>query len=302
MIFEKSNIKLSKNRRNNIITINDNQFELTRLYPDYQESKGAHSNLFTIRDVNDVVEERVIKFCKSPLEWRQTNEFHDRRLKRFEREIEALKKCDGSTNVVKYFEKGKQQISDMNFLYYVMEKADSDLKNFIMDNSLDIQYKVQLCQKLLNGLYELHKKGIYHRDIKPDNILFVNEEWKIGDLGLVQFRDDDVSIDLENEFIGPRGWVSPEAMNKFLTYKKDIEFSFDCDIDDKSDIYQLGNLFWFIFQCNTPLGKIRRNDFKIRDEQIYAHLIWMINHDKNRRPQLVDLIQSFSTIFLKYAA
>lgn len=302
MIFEKANIKLSKNRKNNIITINENQFELTRLYPDYQETKGAHSNLFTIRDVNDVVEERVIKFCKSPLEWRQTGEFHDRRLKRFEREIEALKKSAGSTNVVKYFEEGKQEISDMNFHYYVMEKADSDLKNFIMENSLDIQYKVQLCQKLLNGLYELHKKGIYHRDIKPDNILFVNEEWKIGDLGLVQFRDDDVSIDLENEFIGPRGWVSPEAMNKFLTYKKDIEFSFDCNIDDKSDIYQLGNLFWFIFQFNAPLGRIRRNDFKLRDEQLYSHLIWMTNHDKNRRPKLEDLLLSFEHIFIKYAA
>lgn len=302
MVLENGNIKLSRNRRENIININSNEYEVKRLHPDYTENKGAHSNIFTLRDVNDDTEERVIKFCKSPIEYAKSNNFHERRLKRFKREIEALKRCSGSKNVIKIFENGKQKIAENSFQYYVMEKAGSDLKNFIIDTPLDIQSKVQLCQKILNGLIELHQKGIYHRDIKPDNILLVEDEWKIGDLGLVRFREEDTSIDLENEFIGPRGWISPETMNKFLTYNKSTEFLFDCIIDDKSDIYQLGNLFWFIFQCNAPVGRIRRNDFKINDEQIYSHLIWMTNHDKSRRPNLEDLINSLKPVFLKYAA
>lgn len=33
--------------------------------------------------------------------------------------------------------------------------------------------------------------GYYHRDLKPDNILMFDDTWKIGDLGLIAFRDKD---------------------------------------------------------------------------------------------------------------
>jgi hypothetical protein len=37
-----------------------------------------------------------------------------------------------------------------------------------------------------------------------------------GELGLVKFGVEDVSKDKANEFIGPKGWVSPETMNKLF--------------------------------------------------------------------------------------
>lgn len=38
-------------------------------------------------------------------------------------------------------------------------------------------------------------------------------------------------------------------MNKYLTEKYKLEF--DCRIDDRSDVFQLGGLFWFIFNNNA---------------------------------------------------
>lgn len=68
------------------------------------------------------------------------------------------------------------------------------------------------------GIKNLDSLGFYHRDIKPDNILIFNDnQWRISDLGLVAKRDED--IDRPNEFIGPKGWISPEAMNKYLVKK-----------------------------------------------------------------------------------
>lgn len=31
---------------------------------------------------------------------------------------------------------------------------------------------LKIIRDLINGLYEMHKKGIIHRDLKPANILF----------------------------------------------------------------------------------------------------------------------------------
>ena len=129
----------------------------------------------------------------------------------------------------------------------------------------------------------MKKIGFYHRDLKPDNIFIVDKTWKIGDLGLIASRDQDYNIDLPNELIGPKGWFCPEAMNKYLTENIEFPISFDCNIDHQSDIFQLGKIFWYIFQGNAPIGSIKRNDFKIKDERIYEIIRRMINHSKAKR-------------------
>ena len=41
-----------------------------------------------------------------------------------------------------------------------------------------------MANELLDGLSFLHKHGLVHRDIKPDNIIFVNGKAKLSDPGL----------------------------------------------------------------------------------------------------------------------
>ena len=162
-----------------------------------------------------------------------------------------------------------------------MDYADSDLKQFLDENELDKSGKLDLCLKLAEGLKELNNLGYYHRDIKPDNILIFNgNQWKIGDLGLVSRRDLD--FDKQNELIGPKGWLSPEAMNKYLAEGKGDK-RIDCKIDNQSDIFQLGKVFWYILQGNAPIGCICREDFFEREESIYVLIRTMINHSKRKR-------------------
>ena len=141
----------------------------------------------------------------------------------------------------------------------------------------------------MSGVNQLHNIGIYHRDIKHDNILLVNNQFKIGDLGLVQFQDRDSDIDVDNEKIGPIGWLSPEATNKMLTKNKRVGNVYDCAIDGKSDIFQLGKLFWYIFQANLPLGQLQQADHNFNDNDIFNVISLMLQHQKQRRPDVATI-------------
>ena len=35
----------------------------------------------------------------------------------------------------------------------------------------------------MSGLYEIHKKNLIHRDLKPQNLFIKNSKLKIGDFG-----------------------------------------------------------------------------------------------------------------------
>lgn len=299
MKFDGNNIILSEQETDNYIQINNEDFLLARLNDNYEISKGSSSNLFILRDPADEVEDRVIKICKSPI-----SQGKNKRIKRFEREISAFKRVsrNGLRNVVKFHVSGDVEISKEDFLYFVMEKADEDLVSFLERNKFNFttNQKLAFCVNILNGVKQLHEIGIYHRDIKNDNILLINEEFKIGDLGLVNFRNTDFVLDKKNEKVGPFGWLSPEATNKMLTYKKNMIYKYDCEINAESDVFQLGKLFWYVFQGNLPIGQVLYDDCKIGDSEIFKVIFTMLQYKKDRRPNIESIEQMLEPIKIKY--
>jgi serine/threonine protein kinase len=225
--------------------------------------------------------------------------FPDRYQKRFEREIQALFKCKNENfeNVILIEHSGTCNIFNSkvnkfdNYLYYTMEFAPYDLKGYVEKNhnNLTLEEKLNLCIELGKGLKELKNLMLYHRDIKPDNI-FMNSfgNWKIGDLGLLGDRNSNFQLDKIAEPIGPRGWMSPESMNKYLTEGKGFSFNYACEIDHQSDIFQLGKVFWYIFQHNAPIGSIKEKDFLVKKGQIYPIIRKMLNYSKSKRFKDID--------------
>lgn len=252
--------------------------------------------------------EAVIKICKNSL--KSTSDYDRQRIERFRYETKALIDLkDSSINIIKILAHGKLRIDknivnkfgskiiDDEYLFYVIEYATNTLSSFLTERTnLTMIDKIDLCYSLLNGLNELQKKGYYHRDIKADNILFVNGEWKICDLGLSANQNDDKKIDVENEKIGPYGWLSPEVMNKVLTENKaHINPPYDCIIDFKSDFFQLGKLFWYIFQGNLPIGNIKNEDFRVNDNDLFQIIFWLLQYNKENRPKKVEDVSTMLT-------
>lgn len=299
MIYSKGNIILSPNEEDNFVQIDNEDFLLLPLNDNFEKSKGASSNLFILNDPTGESEDRVIKICKSPL-----SEGRNGRTRRFDREVRAFKlaKRNKLRNVIDFIKNGEVEIDGDDFLYFIMEKATEDLATFLENNHFDFtpNQKLTFCVNILNGVKQLHKVGIYHRDIKHDNILLVDGEFKIGDLGLVRFRHEDSNIDWVNEKIGPIGWLTPEATNKMLTNEKDIIYNFDCEIDSSSDVFQLGKLFWYVFQGNLPIGQILIDDYEIAEDDIFQIIFSMLQYKKARRPTIANLEALLEPLKIKY--
>jgi serine/threonine protein kinase len=299
MRFDGNNIILSPDDDNYIVVDNED-FLLLPLSDDYEISKGASSNLFILNDPNGDAVDTIIKICKSPISQGQ-----NKRTRRFGREITAFKRAKkhGLTQVINFIKNGTVEIDDEVFLYFIMEKADEDLASFLVRNRFDftVNQKLTFCVSILNGIKQLHGVGIYHRDIKHDNILVVDGALKIGDLGLVRFQNEDFKqFDRPNEKVGPFGWLSPEATNKMLTQGKRLAYTYDCDINAGSDIFQLGKLFWYVFQGNLPIGQILIDDYEMDEDDIYPVIFSMLQYKKSRRPNIAALEALLAPLKIKY--
>jgi len=303
MRVSNGNIYLSKEKFKNILRNENVDYVLKSLNEDFSKSKGGNSSVFLL--INPQQEtEYVVKFSKYNLNDRKVVEKNWDRIERFNREIEALTIAKGNEFqfVVEILFDGFYNIGSQTFRYFVMEKAESDLTDYLKTTELTIQQRFLICTEILAGIKELHTQDIYHRDIKPDNILFVNGTWKISDLGLIGRRDDDFRAKEIGMKIGPANWMSPEAFNKMYNEGDGCEnvYKFDCILDDKSDIFQLGKLFWFIFQGNVPDGQLVRNDFKIEDDQVFKVLLNMLTHSKTR-PSIKEIETEFEKRYSTYA-
>ena len=102
-------------------------------------------------------------------------------------------------------------------IYYTMDAAD-DLNcgrgKYLPDTlanrlhkfgRLDGKEITKMLDDLLAGLEELHNKGLVHRDIKPDNIIWVNGRATLADVGLI-------ANDGANSLVGTPGFLSPRVL------------------------------------------------------------------------------------------
>ena len=315
-LFHKPFLQISEIRTENYLRLDDVEYFVSFLNSEFKSNKGGNSFVFALYVAQtyneDAIPERVIKISKYPEPYNyKKNIIRQKNInKRFRQEIEVLYDCkqrdvgnvidiafDGNL-ICRTYEDGEFEVS---FPFYVMEYAEYDLKSYLEEENeeYDEASRVELCLQIAQGIKELNDLGYYHRDIKPDNIFMINGTWKVGDLGLIQMRNKP-SLDDKGELVGPRGWLSPEAMNKYLSEKVDGK-KFDCNIDHQSDLFQLAKVFWYILQGNAPIGCVKESDFLLRNSSLYSLIKQMLNHSKKRRPASVDIvIDNLQKIVNKY--
>ncbi len=116
----------------------------------------------------------------------------------------------------------------------------------------------QLGKGIAEGLAAIHRQGIAHRDIKPDNILIdPMGQAKISDLGLARLVDEGEAGGLTKTgiVVGTPAYISPEAIRDSST------------AGPPSDIYSLGVTFYHLLAGRPPY------EGKVISELMRAHLL-----------------------------
>ncbi len=148
-------------------------------------------------------------------------------------EIETISKFE-NPNIVTYY----HHFWEDTTLFLVMEYCSGgSLRDKLDNGNYSSLEAFEWTQTLASCLRIIHKKGIIHHDIKPDNIVFTqNGTIKIADFGIA------------NKDIGTRAYMSPEAFN----------WEVKSTNDQRIDIYALGvTLMELLTKQNPFLGLTR---------------------------------------------
>ena len=125
--------------------------------------------------------------------------------------------------------------------YIVMEYVDGiTLKEYIEQQGV-VNWKeaVHFVGQILAALQHAHDKGIVHQDIKPQNIMLLQDGTiKVTDFGIARFSRTDSNVTSENA-IGSVHYISPEQARGEMT-------------DDKADIYSVGVVMYEMLTGQLP--------------------------------------------------
>ena len=180
----------------------------------------------------DSIDDRVVavKVLKDEF---LANEDFKRRFKNESKAISVL----SHPNIVKVY--------DVSFgekmQYIVMEYIDGiTLKEYI-DQQKVLTWKetVHFTVQILRALEHAHARGIVHRDIKPQNIMMLEDGTiKVADFGIARIVNSETRT-ITDKAIGSVHYISPEQARGDKT-------------DEKSDIYSVGVMMYEMLTGSLP--------------------------------------------------
>lgn len=157
-------------------------------------------------------------------------------MERFRREAQILMELD-HPYVVRCLTAGENE----RFIYVALEHMEGGPLQAYVDQRgpLSVAQAVGVMRRVLQGLGAVHRAGVVHRDLKPDNILLdARGRPKLADFSLARHRDHR-KITLTGTILGTADYMSPEQ------FKGE-------GIDHRADLYAAGAMLYTLVTGSPP--------------------------------------------------
>jgi serine/threonine protein kinase/tetratricopeptide (TPR) repeat protein len=170
-------------------------------------------------------------------------------LRRLAQEAEVLGQLDHPA-IARVFDAGVTEGPGGPLPYLAMELVHGmPLTVWAQHEGLDTQGRVKLLVAVCDGIDHAHRRGIVHRDIKPDNIMVdENGQPKVLDFGIARILEgpgalDHTALTEPGQLVGTLAWMSPEQAR-----------ADGSSIDARSDVYALGLLGFLLLSGQMPFA------------------------------------------------
>jgi serine/threonine protein kinase len=121
---------------------------------------------------------------------------------------------------------------------------------------LSLPRLVQIFARIADGLLHMHRRGVFHADIKPNNILLSRGgEVKIIDYGLAWIKGED-----KGRVQGTPEYMAPEQAQKGV-------------VDERTDIYNFGATMYRLVTFRLPPSTTAKSGSRTLDAQTFESML-----------------------------
>ena len=173
---------------------------------------------------------------------------------------------------IRCFAAGDCQLLNADWLFLVMELASGSLEQHLGQRPMPESSTRKLVQEVATALRFLHSQRKVHCDLKPGNILFAEDCWKLADFGLIRQLGASTYEQTSNP-IGTIAFMPPEAFDDGQGKKR---------ISTAWDMWSLG-----IMTAGVMTGKLPYN---------YKDQTQLLKQVVNAQVQIPQLPEPFGAI------
>ncbi len=196
-------------------------------------SKVGSGGMADVYKGMDIYESKVVAIKVLKTEYSSDPQY----LRRLNREAQAMVSLKNE-HVVSLFDMGNE--GDIHYL--VLEYVDGVTLREYMDQNgaLPPNDAVDIVCDVLDGLSHAHKKGLIHRDVKPQNIMITEDGCiKLADFGIAKFAGKATKTYDGKEAVGSVYYISPEQAKGE-------------EVDMQTDIYSVGVMLYEMLLGKPP--------------------------------------------------